>query len=60
MPITKQAKSQGNSGKEPKRHKGQNGDKKNHGRNQTQSGASSPLASEGTVCDWYQRIHPGS
>jgi len=48
MSPTKQAKSQGNSGKEPNLHQRQNGEK-NPGRTQTQSGASSPLANEGTV-----------
>jgi len=38
MSPTKQGKSQGNSGKEPKLHQGQNGEKKKHfGRTQAQS-----------------------
>jgi len=45
-----QAKRKGNSGKKPKLHKGQNGEK-NLGRNQAESGASSSLANEGTVYD---------
>ena len=51
MSPTKQAKSQGDSGKEPKLHQWQNGGK-NLGRTQAQSGASSPLANERTVYDY--------
>jgi len=50
MYLSKQAKSQGNSGKEPKLHHVTEW-RKNLGRNQAQSGASSPLANERTVCD---------
>jgi len=49
MSPTKQAKSQGNIGKEPKLHQVIEWIKKNLGRTQAQSGASSPLANEGTV-----------
>ncbi|XDV47132.1 hypothetical protein PO909_016837 [Leuciscus waleckii] len=52
MSPTKQAKSQGNSGKEPKLYQGDRMDKKNLGRNQAQSGGNSPLANERTVYDY--------
>jgi len=50
MSPTKQAKSQDNSGKEPKLHQVTEWRKKNLGRNQTHSGASS-LANKGAACD---------
>jgi len=57
MSPTKKAKSQGNSGKEPKLHQIENREKKKKiGRTQAQLGASSPLANEQTVYDY----DPGS
>jgi len=58
MSPTKQAKSQGNSCKEPKLHQCQNGEI-NLRRNQAQSGASSPLANERSVNDYDPGIITG-
>jgi len=50
--VSKQAKSQGNSGKEPKLHQVTEWRKKNLGRNQAHSGASSTLAIKRKVYDY--------